>query len=106
MGQNLEYDEDKAIAFIRNYVGPLVSEQWDDDEILYVIDIIWDYYERKGFTKLNSKLTDNEILDEEDLLNYVKKALSNDDQFVMDPADLDKIIKGELEYEESLEEAE
>ncbi len=105
MSEELKYDEDMAIRFIRNNVGEEVSNQYSDDEILYVIDIIWDYYERKGLTKLNPKGTENEILDEADLLNYVRKELSNDGEILMDPDDLEKIINAELDYEESLEDA-
>lgn len=101
---NFEYDEDLAIDYIRKYVGDKISDQYSDDEILYVIDIMWDYYERKGFTKLNANLTDNEALDEADLVNYVKKELANDREILMDPGDVGEIIKGELAYEESLEE--
>ena len=106
MSTELEYDEDRAIEFIREYVGEKVSAQYSDDELLYVIDIIWDYYERKGFTSLSPKATENAELDEADLLAYVKKELAADREILMDPADLDKIIKGELDYEESLEDAE
>lgn len=103
---NFEYDEDLAIAYIRKYVGKKISAQYSDDEILYVIDTIWDYYEKKGFTKLNANLTDNEELDEEDLQKFVCKEIAADKELIMDPADLGSIIKGELAYEESLEEAE
>lgn len=105
MSEDLKYDEDRAIEFIRNFVGETVSEQYSDDEILYVIDVIWDYYERKGFTSLSTKATENEELDEEDLVAYVKKELAQDNEILMDPDDLSKIIKGELDYEESLEDA-
>ncbi|MDE6272778.1 MAG: hypothetical protein K2M31_07200 [Muribaculaceae bacterium] len=105
MSQQLEYDEDMAIRFIRKEVGEAVSDQYSDDEILYVIDIIWDYYERKGFLKLNSKKTDNEVLDEEALTAYVRKELEQDGEIIMDPDDLGKIVKAELDYEESLEDA-
>lgn len=105
MGTQFEYDEDAAIAFIRKAVGEEVSNQYDDDEILLVIDTIWDYYERKGLTSLSKKATDNEELDEADLTAYVRKEIKNDGQLIMDPADLDKIVTAELDYEESLEDA-
>ncbi|MDE5652172.1 MAG: hypothetical protein K2G75_02980 [Muribaculaceae bacterium] len=105
MSGQLEYDEDMAIAFIRREVGDEVSRQYSDDEILYVIDIIWDYYERKGLLKLNPKATADEQLDEEALTAYVRKELSRDGEILMDPDDLDKIVKAELDYEESLEDA-
>lgn len=105
MNDNYQYDEDLAIRFIRNAVGKEVSDQYTDDEILYVIDIIWDYYEREGFLKMNSKKTQNETLDEDALVAYIKKEMANDEEFVMDPDDLPKIVKAELDYEESLEDA-
>ena len=38
----MKYDEDDAIRFIRETLPAQVSERYDDDDILYVIDIIWD----------------------------------------------------------------
>ena len=101
----MEFDEDKAIAFIRNYVGEEVSNQFSDDEILYIIDIIWDYYEKKGYLAVNKSVTDEEILDENNLIDYVCKELKNDKTLIMDVSDVDKIVKAELEYEESIEDA-
>ncbi|MDE6811053.1 MAG: hypothetical protein K2J15_01750 [Muribaculaceae bacterium] len=105
MSTNFEYDEDQAIRFIRKAVGPEVSEQYTDDELTLIIDIIWDYYERQGFLKLSTSKTKDELLDEEALTAFVKKELANDGQFLMDPNDLGKIINAELDYEESLEDA-
>ncbi|MCM1152810.1 MAG: hypothetical protein NC328_04050 [Muribaculum sp.] len=101
--ENNVFDEDKAIAFIRDYVGENVSKNFSDDEILYIIDIIWDYYEKNGYLSLSSDETDEELLDPEKLTAYVKKEVANDHEILMDPKDIDKIVKGELEYEESLE---
>ncbi|MDE5774075.1 MAG: hypothetical protein K2H86_06435 [Muribaculaceae bacterium] len=103
MSENYVFDEDKALEFIRNYVGEKISAQYSDDEILYIIDIIWDYYEKKGYLSLSAVDTDEEILDEDDLIAYVKKEIAKDKELIMDPSDIGKIIKGELEYEESLE---
>lgn len=97
------FDEDKAIAFIRKYVGDTVSAQYTDDDILYIIDIIWDYYEKNGFLSLNSDLTEEELLDPDSLIKYVKKEIANDEELLMDPKDVEQIVKGELEYEESIE---
>lgn len=105
MESNFDYDEDAAIAFIRKSVGDDISNRYSDDELLLVIDTIWDYYERKGLTSLSKKNTDDEILDEADLANYVRKEIKSDGEFLMDPADLDKVITAELDYEESIEDA-
>lgn len=97
------FDEEKAIAFIRNYVGDEISSRYTDDEILYISDIIWDYYERNGMLSLNADVTDEEMLDVDKLVAYVKKELRNDDEIEMDDDDIPVIVKAELAYEESLE---
>lgn len=99
----MTFDEDQAISFIRNFVGEKISSQYSDDEILYIVDIIWDFYERKGYLSLSASQTEEEILDEDELITYVKKELANDKQILMDPADVGNIVKAELKYEESLE---
>lgn len=105
MSDMMTYDEDLAISFIRKDVGSEVSSQYSDDEILYVIDIIWDYYEKKGLLSLSKKATDNQELDEDGLLAYVRKEIASDGEILMDPEDLDKIVKAELDYEDTLEDA-
>lgn len=47
------FDEDNAIAFIRAQIGNEISSLYDDDEILNVIDIIWDFYESNGMLEID-----------------------------------------------------
>lgn len=103
MEDNYKYDEDEAVKFIRRSIPVEVNEQYTNDEILFIIDTIWDYYERIGLTSLDGPITEEEELDVEKLTDYVKKQVSNDRELIMDPADIDKIVKAELDYEESLE---
>ncbi len=103
MSELMKYDEDDAIKFIRATLPQEVSERYDDDEILYVIDIIWDWYERNGYLKIDAGVTEEEELDVAKLTAYVAKEIKKDGEIVMDPADIDMIVKGELEYEESIE---
>ena len=101
--ENYVFDEDKALQFIREAVGNKISDKYSDDEILFIIDTIWDYYENNGFLSLDMDETEEEILDSDDLINYVKKEVANEEELIMDPADISLIVKAELEYEESLE---
>lgn len=100
---NYVFDEDKAIEFIRKSIDPKISEKYSDDEILFIIDTIWDYYENNGFLSLDFDETEEEILDPDDLINYVKKEIADDGEIMMDPSEIGVIVKAELEYEESLE---
>ena len=58
MSEETLYDEDNAIAFIRKTLPENVNARYDDDEILYVIDIIWEWYEKNGYLDLNSEVTE------------------------------------------------
>ena len=101
--QQYKFDEDDAVKFIREELPQEVSQKYDDDEILCIIDIIWDYYEKKGLLSLNLAETDEEVLDVDDLIKFVKKEVKNDQDLLMDPKDVELIVKAELDYEESLE---
>lgn len=103
MENNYVFDEDQALKFIRSDVGEKISNKYSDDEILYIIDIIWDYYEDNGFLSLDLDETEEEILDPDKLIEYVKKTVAEDEELIMDPSDIPSIVKAELEYEESLE---
>lgn len=101
--ENYVFDEDKAIQFIRASVDQKINDRYTDDEILFIIDSIWDYYENNGFLSLDMDDIEEEILDSDDLINYVKKEVANDTELLMEPADVGQIVKAELKYEESLE---
>ncbi len=103
MSDNYTFDEDNAVKFIRASLPEEIREKYTDDEILYVVDIVWDYYEKKGLLSLDNIDTEEELLDIDDLVKYVKKELSSDKESVMDLDDVKYLVKGELQYEESLE---
>ena len=97
------FDEEKAVTFIRRELPENVETKFSDDEILTVIDIIWDYYENKGLLSLNIEETEDEQLDPDDLIAYVKKTVKEDEDLFMDPKDIELIVKAEVDYEASLE---
>ena len=96
------FNEDNAVKFIRAELPESIREKYDDDEILSIVDIIWDYYEDNGYLSLNS-IEKEEQLDVDDLVKYVKKEVKNDQELIMDSKDVELIVKAELDYEESLE---
>ncbi len=103
MDDLMKYDEDDAVKFIRAYIPDNISEKYDDDEILFVIDIIWDWYEKNGYLDISAEVTDEEEADIPLLVAYVQKEIGKDKEIMMDPDDVDLIVKGELKYEESIE---
>ena len=103
MSDLLTFDEDRAIDFIRKAVPQATAERISDDDILYIIDCIWDWYEKNGYLAINADITDEEEMDVDKLVAYVKKELRRAKELPIDPDDVEPIVKAELQYEESIE---
>ena len=97
-----EYDENEAIKFINNYLPQDIKGKYTDDDILIVIDTIFDYYESKGFFDIDGADDAEEDLQVHDLIGYVKNQLLRDRDNSIDMDDVMPLVLGELEYEESL----
>lgn len=104
MDEEIKFDEEKAIAFIRSTLPAEVNEQYSDDDIIFVIDLIWEYYEQNGYLTLDADITEEESIDIDKMAVWINGEIKKDGELEMDPKDLDLIIRGELQYEESLEE--
>lgn len=102
---DLQYDENEAIKFIRDYMPENIRDNYTDDEILNVLDMIWDYYEDNGYLEIPAADTDEGLSSSpaaDDLLKYVKKMLGKDKLAVVDSDDVHYIVEGELAYEKSI----
>ncbi len=101
----MEFDENKAIQFMRRHVGDEISGIYSDDQMLNLIDIIWDFYEENGLLDIDF---DEEIDDEEDLLydllEYAGRMLRKDRQAGIAPDHVRPLVEAEIAYEQSLEE--
>lgn len=95
------YDEDEALKFIRNYMPADKSQLYSDDEILNIIDMIWDYYEQVGMLEI-SDVDKSGTPELSGILEYVNKMLKKDKLAVVDKDDVHYIVEGELEYEKSI----
>lgn len=99
----LGYDDIEAIKFIRNYIPQELKEQVSDDDIIYFVDLIYDFYESRGI--LSEELTDEEgefEFDDEELLDYVVKNARKDEVGQFDKDQIRFIVQGEMAYNESL----
>lgn len=97
--QEKEYDEDEAVAFIKQYISDKVTSVYDDDDILNVIDIVWDYYEEHDLLDVDD---DESEVNLDSLNEYAKKVLKKDSASAISLQDLPTIIEGEIAYEKSI----
>ena len=100
-----EYNEDDAIAYMQKFMPSDSKHTYGEDDLLLVIDTIFEYYEKKGLFDVSLGNDDDvEEIDVEDLIKYVKKQLKKDKDNVIDLGDVEYLVRGELEYEDSLNE--
>ena len=97
----LEYDEQDSVRFIQEHLPDEMRGEFTDDEINYIVDLVYEYYEEKGF--LDEEEEDAEvIIDEEELLAYVIKNAQNDAIRDFTEDEIEAIVAGELAYCDSL----
>lgn len=97
------FDENDAIEFIRTRIGVDMSAKYCDDDILNIIDAIWDCYEENGLLEIDAD-EDDDAMPEDEINTYVVRMMRKDKGCKVDSADIDAIVRAELEYELSLEE--
>lgn len=97
---DIEYNEDKAIKYIKSQLPAGV--EYDDDDILNVIDIIFDYYEDNDLLDIDCDLEDTDDTIKEELILYVSKLLKKDPYNQIQQEHIEVVVCAELEYEQSI----
>ncbi len=91
------FDENEAIRFIQ---AKVTDKNIGDEEVLDVIDAIFDYYDQSGELDLDfDENEDDSETDEAAIISYVTDALSDSG---IAPSQIAEMVKAELEYEQSL----
>lgn len=96
-----EFDEDEAIAFMKSKVAG--ASKYDDDQLLNLLDIIWDYYDDNGFLDISFDGDDTEANPTE-ITAHARKLLAKDKGNEIDLSLVEELVRAEMEYEKSLEE--
>jgi hypothetical protein len=94
--EELQYDEEECVKFIQNYLPQELKGKFNDDDILYLLDLAEDFYESKG----DIDLFDED--DEEELISYIIKNAKEDGVGSFKAENISFILDGELEYCESI----
>lgn len=103
-----EFDENNAVKFMRQTVGDTLSAKYpDDDELINLIDLIFDYFQANGM--LDIDISDDDIdeddeIDLDDLATYVGRMLKKDKGATLTEDDARPFIEAYFAYEDSLDE--
>ena len=94
------YDDEESLKFIKNYLPQDMKEKFTSDDICYIVDLIYEYFETSGVFNADD---DEEIeIDENKLVEYVVKNAKKDKVADFDPEEVIFVIRGELDYCESI----
>lgn len=99
----MEFDEQAAIDYIRAHMTEEDLSGVNDDEILNLIDVVYDYYEDHGFLEMSLDEDEDDEVDINDMVKYVQKVIAKDKKSPLTPDAVDKMVRLEVEYEESIE---
>lgn len=96
------YDEQEAVTFIKSHISDGLARRCDDDTILEIIDIIFDYYEDHDLLELD--VDDDDSDDDIDaIIAHAVKIVGKDKHLSLSPDDVAQIVKAEIDYELSLD---
>lgn len=99
------YDDTESVEFIKNALPESVRNKYGDDDIMYIVDLIYDFYDSKGFMDEapDEKGDDDEVVvDESELIAFVVENAAADGLGKYDSDDIALIVQSELDYCESI----
>lgn len=95
------YDETESVKFIQNYLPQELKGKFSDDDINYIVDLIYEFYDSKGYMDMDDDDTDIEI-DEDELTEFVVKNALKDKVGKFEAEDIAFVVQGELAYCDSI----
>lgn len=96
----LFYDEDDAVKFILNNFPEEVKGKYDEDDINYVLDVVYEFYEKNGY--LDEDSAEEVEVDEDEVFEFVLKCAKEDDMKKLDAEAIGYILDGEFGYCKSI----
>lgn len=98
----MEFDENKAVEWINKALVEAGRKPYDEDQVLNVVDMIWDFYEENGLLDIDADADEPDEDIEPDLIDYVTRMLRKDSGATVDTADVPLMVKAEIDYEDSV----
>lgn len=99
-----EFNENEAVAAMRAALPADRAEKYTDDDLLEVLDLIFDHYEENGDLDIDAG-DDSEVDDEAEIkatVTYVSRFIKKDKSAKIELSDIPAIVRAEYEYELSL----
>jgi hypothetical protein len=101
-----DLDDEKTIEYIKNYLPQELKEKFSDDELYYFLDLINEFYSESGMLDAEPDEEGYVDIDLEQVANFIVKEAQKDEIGTYDPEEILFVVQGEMEYGESIAEAE
>lgn len=101
-----DVDDEKTIAYIKNYLPQDLKEKFSDDEFYYFLDLLDEYYAESGILDAQPDEDGYIDIDLERIVDYIVKEARKDGMGEYEPDDILFVVQGEMEYTDSLGEEE
>ena len=92
----LVFDEDEAVTYIYNSLSSELKKRISKDDIDYVMDVMYEYFENNNLIDENS--TDDADIDEEDMFEFIMSCIKKDKMINLTRDDVLVILESEFEY--------
>ncbi len=103
MEEMIPYDDAEAVAFIQKCLPIDLKDKLEEDDILYLIDLIYDFYESRGLIDIaNDGEGETVEVDMDELVEYVIKNASEDGVGKFTSDEIIQVVQGEIGYCESI----
>lgn len=91
-----EFDEMKAVAYMRQYLPEEMTANYSDDDLLLFIDVMFEFFDQFGDD-------DDYEFETEEVVEYIKRQLKRDKENKIAPEHIEPLVEAELAYEESID---
>lgn len=99
-----EFDEYEAIKVMRESLPEEAQSLYDDDQLLNLIDVIWDFYEQNGM--LDIDLVDDDSAEDDnmltELIDYAQRMIKKDRRATISLEHIPSLVEAEIKYEDSI----
>jgi hypothetical protein len=95
----MPYDDEEAIKFIRNQIPQELKDKFSDDDLCYIVDLIYEFYEEKGYLNDDEEEVD---IDLDELTAYVVKQAKKDKVGVYTEDEIHFVVDAEIGYCDSI----
>ncbi|MBP6285160.1 MAG: hypothetical protein KA373_07055 [Paludibacteraceae bacterium] len=96
----IEFDDDDAISFILNYLPAEEKAIFTEDDVQYLLDVIYEFYDKKGL--LHDDVVEEVEIDEEELSAFIMKCAKADQMPNFTPENIQLLLDAEYEYSKSI----